>query len=212
MANKIQDVIQYNAETSPQIDDVWGILWRQSEPEVEAIGFARQPFAKPEWWWIWHGSKLSKIYDTTTFILNNLHWNLSVLLGVNFLTPEHELSFGFVPYQSSVLIYKNRPLGLGYMAHWRSCKWRVTQQRDSRTCYVAAITIIIKYKSTDDFPWQNKHCTVIVDAKGLVPIHPGITRHNADNNITSTRVFSCVRANCVFSLFTGNHVICSLYG
>ena len=44
-------------------------------------------------------------------MLNGLYRNMPVFLEDNFLILEHKVSFGFVPYPSSVLIYKNRPLG-----------------------------------------------------------------------------------------------------
>ena len=37
-------------------------------------------------------------------MLNGLYWNTPIFLEDNFLILEHKVSFGFVPYPSSVLI------------------------------------------------------------------------------------------------------------
>ena len=103
VANKIQEAIQYK-DRSPD----WCILWRQREREAVATHFSRRPYATLEWRWIWH---TSKIYGITAFTLNGLHRNMPVFLEDNFLILEHKVSFGFIPYPSSVLIYKNRPQG-----------------------------------------------------------------------------------------------------
>ena len=62
VANKIQD-------PGPQADDILHIQWRQREREAGATGFSRQPYATPEWLWIWHASK---IYGITGFMLKVL--------------------------------------------------------------------------------------------------------------------------------------------
>ena len=120
---------QYNTKTSPQTDYVWRILWRQREREDVATDFLRQPYATPEWRWFWHANK---IYGITAFMLNALYRNMPLFLEDNFLTLEHKVSFGFVPYPSSVLIYKNRPRGNRPLSPRLSCQWSVAQQRDSR--------------------------------------------------------------------------------
>ena len=63
-------------------------------------------------------------------MLNGLYENMPV-----FLILEHKVSFGFVPYPSSVLIYKNRPQGNPPLTARLSCQWSVAQQRDSRPSY-----------------------------------------------------------------------------
>ena len=120
VANKIQK--QYNTKTSPQTDDVWRILWRQREREAVATDFLRRPYATPEWRWFWHANK---IYGITPFMLNGLYRNMPVFLEDSFLILEHKVSFGFVPYPSSVLIYKNRPQGKLAFTARLSCQWSV---------------------------------------------------------------------------------------
>ena len=44
-------------------------------------------------------------------MLNGLHQNMLVFLEDNFLILEDKVSFGFVPYPSSVLIYKKSSTG-----------------------------------------------------------------------------------------------------
>ena len=99
---------QYNLKTGPQTDDIWRILWRQRECEVVATNFLRRPYATPEWRWFWHANK---IYGITGFMLSGLYRNMPVFLEDNFLILEHKVSFGFVPYPSSVLIYKKSSTG-----------------------------------------------------------------------------------------------------
>ena len=120
---------QYNTKTSPQIDDVWRILWRQRGREAVATDFLRRPYAAPEWRWFWPANM---IYGIKAFMLNGFYWNMPVFLEDNFLILEHKVSFGFVPYPSSVLIYKNRPLGNRPSSPRLSCQRSVAQQRDSR--------------------------------------------------------------------------------
>ena len=109
---------QYNTKT----DGVWRILWRQREREAVATDFLRRPYATPEWRWIWHANK---IYGITVFMLNRLYRNMPVFLEDNFFILEHKVSFGFVPYPSSVLIYKNRPQGKPGLTSRLSCQWSV---------------------------------------------------------------------------------------
>ena len=99
---------QYNTKTGPQTDDVWRILWRQRERQAIATDFLRRPYATPELRWFW---QTNKIYGITAFMLNGLYRNIPVFLEDNFLILEHKASFGFVPYPSSIPIYKYRPLG-----------------------------------------------------------------------------------------------------
>ena len=99
---------QFNTKTGPQTDDVWRILWRQREREAVATDFLRRPYATPEWRWFWH---TNKIYGITAFMLNGLYQNMPVFLEDNFLILEHKVSFGFIPYPSSVLIYKKSSTG-----------------------------------------------------------------------------------------------------
>ena len=87
---------------------MFGILWRQREREAVATDFLRRPYATPEWRWFWHANK---IYGITAFMLNGLYRNVPVFLEDKYLILEHKVSFGFSPYPSSVLIYKNRPEG-----------------------------------------------------------------------------------------------------
>ena len=120
VANKIQK--QYNTKTGPQTDDVWRILWRQREREAVATDFLRRPYATPEWRWFWHANK---IYGITPFMLNGLYRNMPVFLEDSFLILEHKVSFGFVPFPSSVLIYKNVPRGKPAFNARLSCQWSV---------------------------------------------------------------------------------------
>ena len=57
---------------------------------------------------------------------------MPVFLEEKFLILEHKVTFGFVSYPSSVLIYKNRPQGYPPLTAQLSCQWSVVQQRDSR--------------------------------------------------------------------------------
>ena len=132
----------YNTKTGPQTDDVWRILWRQREGEAVATDFLRRPYAAPEWRWIWHANK---IYWIAEFRLNGLYRNMPVFLEDNFLILEHKVSFGFVPYPSSVLIYKNRPRGKPGMTPRLSCQWSVAQQRDSRPGYWQVYTVWVRH-------------------------------------------------------------------
>ena len=120
---------QYNTKTDPQTGDVWRILWRQRERGVVATRFSRRPYATLEWRWIWHASK---IYGITAFTLNELHRNMPVFLVGNFLILEHEVSFGFVAYPSSALIYINCPQVKQPFTARLSCQWSIAQQRNSR--------------------------------------------------------------------------------
>ena len=113
---------QYNTKTGPQTDDIWRILWRQREREAVATDFLRWPYATPEWRWFWHANK---IYGITAFMLNGLYRNMPVFLEDSFLILEHKVSFGFVPFPSSVLIYKNRPQGKPAFNARLSCEWSV---------------------------------------------------------------------------------------
>ena len=94
---------QYITKTGPQTDDVWRILWCQREREAVATDFSQRPYATPKWRWFWHANE---IYGITAFMLNGLYRNMPVFLEDNFLILEQKVSFGFVPYPSSVLIYK----------------------------------------------------------------------------------------------------------
>ena len=120
VANKIQK--QCNTKTGPQTDDVWHILWRQCEREAVATDFLRRPYATTEWRWFWHANT---IYGITPFMLNGLYRNMPVFLEDSFLILEHKVSFGLVPYPSSVLIYKNRPQGKLAFTARLSCQWSV---------------------------------------------------------------------------------------
>ena len=124
---RIKSRTQYNTKTGPQTDNVWRILWRQRE--AVATDFLWRPYATPEWRWIWHANK---IYGITAFMLNGLYRNMPVFLEDNTLILQHKVSFGFVPYPSSVLIYKNRPQGKPGLTSRLSCQWSVALQRDSR--------------------------------------------------------------------------------
>ena len=120
VTNKIQNAIQYK-DRSP---DWWCLahIWRQREREAVATDFLRRPYATPEWRWIW---RANKIYGITAFMLNGLYRNMPVFLEDNFLILEHKVSFGFVPYPSSVLIYKNLPPGKRPITARLSCQWSV---------------------------------------------------------------------------------------
>ena len=120
---------QYNTKTGPQTDVVQHILWHQHKHEAVATDFLRQPYATPEWQWFWHANK---IYVITAFMLNGLYRNMPVFFEDNFLILEYKVSFGFVPYPSSVLIYKNRPQGKWHLTARLSWQWSVAQQRDNR--------------------------------------------------------------------------------
>ena len=122
----------YNTKTGPQTDDVWRILWRQREREAAATHFLRRPYATPEWRWLWHANKM---YGISAFMLKGLYRNTPVFLEDTFLILEHKVSFGFVPYPSSVLIYQNRPLGSPPLTALLSCQWSVAQHRDNRPGY-----------------------------------------------------------------------------
>ena len=113
---------QYNTRTGPQTDDVWRTLWRQRGREAVATDFLRRPYATPEWRWFWHANKM---YGITAFMLNGLYRNMPVFLEDSFLILEHKVSFGFVPYPSSVVIYKNRPQGKPGLTSRLLCQWSV---------------------------------------------------------------------------------------
>ena len=113
---------QYNTKTGPQTDDVRRILWRQREREAVATGFSHRPYATPEWQWVWH---VRKMHGITAFMLIGLYRNMPVFLEDNFLILEHKVHFGFVPYPSSVLIYKNCPQGKRPFTGRLSCQWSV---------------------------------------------------------------------------------------
>ena len=87
---------------------MFGAYWRQREREAVATDFLRRPYATPERRWFWHANK---IYGFTALMLNGLYQNMPVFLEDNFLILEHKVSFGFVPYPSSVLIYKKSSTG-----------------------------------------------------------------------------------------------------
>ena len=108
VANEIQNALQ--TKTVPQNGDVWRILWRQREH-------------------FWHANK---IYGITAFMLNGLYRNMPVFLEDSFPILEHKVNVGFVPYPSSVLIYKYLPQGKRSLSPRLSCQWSVAQQRDSR--------------------------------------------------------------------------------
>ena len=130
VANKIQDAMQYK-DRSPSGLMMFGAYYDVSasaRPPV-ATDFLRRPYASPEWRWFWHANK---IYGITAFMLNGLCGNMPVFLEDNFLMLEHKVSFGFVPYPASVLIYKSRPQGNPPLTGRLSCQWSVAQQRDSR--------------------------------------------------------------------------------
>ena len=120
VTNKIQNAIQYK-DRSP---DWWCLAhtMTSARPEAVATDFLRRPYATPEWRWIWHANK---IYGITVFMLNGLYRNMPVFLEDNFLILEHKVSFGFVPYPSRVLIYKNRPQGKPGLTSRLSCQWSV---------------------------------------------------------------------------------------
>ena len=120
---------QYNTKTGPQTDDVWRMLWRQREREAIATDFLWRPYATPEWQWFWHATK---IYGIAAFMLNSLYRNMPLFLEDNFLILEHKVSFGFVPYPSSVLINKYLSQGKRPLSPQLSCQWSTAQQRDSR--------------------------------------------------------------------------------
>ena len=109
VADEIQVAIQYKNRS--RADDG---LWRQCEREAVATASSRRPYVTPEWRWIWHAFK---IYEVTAFMLNGLHRNMSVFLEDNVLILEHKESFGFIPYPSSVLIYK--------IVHWEVGSWTI---------------------------------------------------------------------------------------
>ena len=54
-----------------------------------------------------------------------IHRNMPVFLEDSFLILEHKVSFGFVPFPSSVLIYKNVPRGKPAFNARLSCQWSV---------------------------------------------------------------------------------------
>ena len=114
--------VDVDVKTGPQTDDVWRILWRQREREIVATDFLRRPYATPEWRWFWHANK---IYVITPFMLNGLYRNMPVFLEDSFLILEHKVSFGFVAYPLSVLIYKNVPRGKLGLTSRLSCQWSV---------------------------------------------------------------------------------------
>ena len=149
VANKI--LIQYKDWS--QTDDIWRILWRQREREAVATGFSHRPYATPEWQWIWH----ARIYGITDFMLNGLYRNMPVFLEENFLILEHKVSFGFVPYPSRVLIYKNHPLVNQPLTPWLPCQWSIRQQRDSPPCYPLQSCWILTVPAWS-FLWIKRNC------------------------------------------------------
>ena len=110
-------------------------MWRQREREAVATRFSRRPYATLEWRWILH---TSNIYGITAFTLYGLPRNMPLFSEDNFLILEHKVTFGFVPYPPSVLIYKNRPQGSRLLTPRLSCQWSVAQQRDSRPGYITS--------------------------------------------------------------------------
>ena len=110
---------QNNTKTGPQTDDVWRILWRQREREVVATDFYGGHMQHRS------GGGFDTIYVITPFMLNGLYRNMPVFLEDSFLILEHKVSFGFVPYPSSILIYKNVPRGKLGLTSRLSCQWSV---------------------------------------------------------------------------------------
>ena len=99
VARKIQNTIQYK-DRSPD----W---WRQRERKAVATDFLRRPYATPERRWFWHANK---IYGITAFMLNGMYQHMPVFLG-QLSDSRTQTCFGFVPYPSSVLIYKKSSTG-----------------------------------------------------------------------------------------------------
>ena len=130
VVNKIQNAIQYK-DWSP---DWWCLAHTMTSVRAWGRGnrLLTRPYATPEWRWFWHANK---VYGITPFMFNGLYRNMPVFLEDNFLILEHKVSFGFVPYPSSVLIYKNRPHGNPPLSPRLSCQWSVAQQRDTRPGY-----------------------------------------------------------------------------
>ena len=121
VTNKVQNAIQYK-DRSP---DWWCLAHTMTSARARGRSnrlFLRRPYATSEWRWIWHAKK---IYGITAFMLNGLYRNMPVFLEDNFLILEHKVSFGFVPYPSSVLIYKNVPQGKPGLTSRLSCQWSV---------------------------------------------------------------------------------------
>ena len=61
-------------------------------------------------------------------MLIGLYRNMPIFLDDYLLILDHKVNFGSVLYLSSVLIYKNCPLGPRHMNHQLSCQWSVGQQ------------------------------------------------------------------------------------
>ena len=105
VANKIQNTIQYKDLSL----DWW--CFAHTMTSARASGRSNRllmrPYATLEWRWFWH---VNKIYRITALMLNGLYRNMSAFLEDNFLILEHKVSFGFVPYPSSVLIYNKANL------------------------------------------------------------------------------------------------------
>ena len=121
VANKIQNAIQYKDRSL----DWWCLAHTMTrEREAVATDFLRWPYATPEWRWFWHANK---IYGITDFVFNGLYRNMPVFFEDNFLILAHKVSFGFVPYPSSVLMYKTRQLGNRPLSPRLSCQWSVAQ-------------------------------------------------------------------------------------
>ena len=120
VTNKIQNAMQYK-DRSP---DWWCLAHTMTPARARGRSnwLLRRPYATPEWRWIWHANN---IYGITAFMLNGLYRNMPVFLEDNFLILEHKVSFGFVPYPSSVLIYKNLPRGKLGLTPRLSCQWSV---------------------------------------------------------------------------------------
>ena len=150
---------QYNTKTGPQTDDVWRILERQREREAVATDFLRRPYATPEWRWFIHANK---IYGIAALMLNGLHQNMPVFLDDNFLILEHNVSFGHVPFLSSVLIYEYLPQGkqLSYHA-------TVAQQRESRPGFIA---LSHRYMQTTKPRYMIKFRTTIFHENKIIPV------------------------------------------
>ena len=106
VTNKIQNAIQYKDRSL----DWWCFAHTMTSARARGRSnrLLRRPYATPDWRWFWHANK---IYGITAFMLNELYQNMPVFLEDNFLILEHKVSFGFVPYPSSVLIYKKSSTG-----------------------------------------------------------------------------------------------------
>ena len=120
VTNKIQNAKQYKDRSL----DWWCLAHTMTSARARGCSnrLLRRPYATPEWRWFWHANK---IYVITPFMLNGLYRNMPVFLEDSFLILEHKVSFGFVPYPSSVLIYKNVPRGKLGLTSRLSCQWSV---------------------------------------------------------------------------------------